>query len=1109
MGVRQLAIRHIGLIAAAAVALAIAACATQNRGGTAGAASGTMRVTGTLVARSAGAEIELPDAKVYLADSRGNRSATAVTDLAGRFELIAPRSGSYAICYEINALHGCGSRVRAEESAVRTGAVVVASRGFLHGLVLTGDGRPCWAADSFFGLDVSTQVMATPRSAGAARGMSVRANTEGEYALLGLRDGDYAVTARCEAAQTVAQVRLPDARNVATNLTLPNRAPVIRTAAAYSGGRGESESLTGSTVALRAFVSDPEGDTIQYIWRNLPTAGQISGTGASVQWQLPGAKGLVSAYLIARDGKGGYAYQRIDMEAMPRLVVSFAGTVISEATGRAVPGAVVSVGDSTARTDEGGRFSLEAEPRKDDRYVLNVRQGDFALASRVLDGSVRNLRFEMTDAQVTRVNAGEALRIADRSSAGFCGTIRNAAGQESGRVAQPAPVLGRRPGRGEDARRRETVEKAEPCLRRGAEISIPAGALVGPRGEPVSGPVRAAVATLNPARQPLPGDYTAIRSDGRLASLVSYGAVDVQFTDSAGRELNLRRGASADIRIPVPPSQERSARPTLPMWSYDAEKGRWIEEGEAVLERTADGLVYAGRTRHFSTINIDFPGWDSTNFSNITCLQVKVDPIAWGAWSNKVLRAYVDQNGTSLQVNQVTLGSGTYHAVYTIPWQTGLPPNTVRLELSGDLGGTTYVLLSQIVLTDSLPQMDLTTPAPNQAFPPAPYDKCPPVELTPPTTLIPYYGVDALNRPAFLAGGPFSPFNPQNPETANYYQYLDQTSVPKLTLGAWWLANGFDGTGGANNNSTYAHAHYTNFNDLGFGRDMHCLVPAANKLACYVTNYGLPDQSASNANLAAAHAGGQGGTVTMEYDGANSIYPVRFYVFGGGAASSPRVNQVDLDGLGPKPVPYLCIVCHGGQFVSQNPVYDVKDARFREFDLPSLRYPNGDTFNDNFTHNLPPVAIGEFAKLNKMVHDAQPLLAGSQPTPIAALIAAWYPTLGSGAPQQPTPPPLWNNSITNQSRYHGVYAKACRTCHIARDDSFWPPYKFLVFDDPGNLSNGLVRSRVCGSLIGTGPAKHRYMPNAWVTYRNFWADTALVQQFEGVAGVTPAGSCGL
>ena len=65
-----------------------------------------------------------------------------------------------------------------------------------------------------------------------------------------------------------------------------------------------------------------------------------------------------------------------------------------------------------------------------------------------------------------------------------------------------------------------------------------------------------------------------------------------------------------------------------------------------------------------------------------------------------------------------------------------------------------------------------------------------------------------------------------------------------------------------------------------------------------------------------------------------------------------------------------------------------------------------------------------------------------------------------------------------------------------------------MFDNPSNLNNGLVRLRVCGNLIGTGPAKHRFMPNAWVTYRNFWADTALVQQFEGVSGVTQAGSCG-
>jgi len=60
------------------------------------------------------------------------------------------------------------------------------------------------------------------------------------------------------------------------------------------------------------------------------------------------------------------------------------------------------------------------------------------------------------------------------------------------------------------------------------------------------------------------------------------------------------------------------------------------------------------------------------------------------------------------------------------------------------------------------------------------------------------------------------------------------------------------------------------------------------------------------------------------------------------------------------------------------------------------------------------------------VHDAE---AG---TAISDLIAAWYPGgLGSGAPIQPTPPSGWSG---HESDYHNVFAKSCRTCHVARDE---------------------------------------------------------------------------
>ena len=82
----------------------------------------------------------------------------------------------------------------------------------------------------------------------------------------------------------------------------------------------------------------------------------------------------------------------------------------------------------------------------------------------------------------------------------------------------------------------------------------------------------------------------------------------------------------------------------------------------------------------------------------------------------------------------------------------------------------------------------------------------------------------------------------------------------------------------------------------------------------------------------------------------------------------------------------------------------------------------------------------------------------------------------------PTPPTGWLNPANHASEYHNVYGKSCRTCHIARDAG--NPNTFFVFNSFGNFQG--TSFAVCGS----GSPKRRYMPNAFVTYRNFWAELA-------------------
>jgi hypothetical protein len=86
----------------------------------------------------------------------------------------------------------------------------------------------------------------------------------------------------------------------------------------------------------------------------------------------------------------------------------------------------------------------------------------------------------------------------------------------------------------------------------------------------------------------------------------------------------------------------------------------------------------------------------------------------------------------------------------------------------------------------------------------------------------------------------------------------------------------------------------------------------------------------------------------------------------------------------------------------------------------------------------------------------------------------------------PAPPAQWAADATT---YHGAYAQACRTCHLARS---------LDFSAPGFVSADFTNINFTSYVVcGSG----RVMPNAVVTYKNFWANTSLVNGFESVAGL--------
>lgn len=1050
----------------------------------------TVRLTGiltlvppqasTAVAAPALGDIELPDARVELRDAAGAPVAKAVTTLDGRFVLRAPGGARYRLCWQVGGESGCGKEITLGKSTVSAGRVPVRlAKPVIVGRVLTADERPCWISDSFFGLDVYTKVQAETGGGGAGSAPA-RANTQGEYVLTDLAAGPLTVRARCEKAEA-----LQAGNALRRDLTLPNHAPVVTGLAAMSGGKAITAAAPGAALKLAASTRDADGDSVEYLWRSLDDPAALSGgSGPTQGWKTPAEMGKRSVYLMVRDGRGGYAYRRLDL-AVGDGSLTFSGRVVDEVTKAPLNGAMVSVGGASAATNAQGWYSLRTAPLPGDRYVLNVSRRGYAAASRVYDQSASGDTVEMIAAQVTTVSGTGVITLADATSSGPCGQGKDGRARPLKRLAKTMALDAKtdRPAAVRPTSATTAAAATQPtCKRRGASLTIPAGALVDARGRAAGAGIVAQIATLNPARRALPGDYQAVTAGGERAELLSYGAVYAEFRDAGGAPLNLRPGATAEISVPVSDAQRPSAKPKIALWSYDTASGRWIEEGQATLTNTASGWAYVGTTKHFSTLNMDVAGTDP-NFA--TCVRVELSS-DFSAWSNLVLRAYVSYGGNSVQVKETPLDGAQYHAIYRIPYNTGFP-NSLRLELRGTFGGQQVLLLDNIINTDARPKMTGT-----DLWPPYPYTACgDPVLLTTAPGVVPPYGdLDGAGRPAFLAG-PFGDLNPPNGEAlaTDYYQAVDGGNQ-RTTLGDWWQLNGFgaDGLSGVGQ----VRAAYLNHNDLGFGRDMNCVSGPGGKLACYVTNYGAPDQNPANADAAEARdPAKRGATVTMEYDpAALNDENVQFYVFNGGVAGATRIKFADLDGFGPKPVPHLCTVCHGGQPPTGGAT-KVQFARFREFDLPSFRYSGARSW-DFGQASLTAPELASYAQLNQKVQ------AAHAATPIGDLIGRWYPLgfVGGPAPVLPSVPAGWAGQAAG---YHAVYAKSCRTCHVARDEG--DPNAFYVFANSGAFSGtGYV---VCGF----GAPKRRVMPNAVVTYKNFWADAPRVSQFEILTG-TPAGTCG-
>lgn len=137
-------------------------------------------------------------------------------------------------------------------------------------------------------------------------------------------------------------------------------------------------------------------------------------------------------------------------------------------------------------------------------------------------------------------------------------------------------------------------------------VTLPANAIVDENGNTPTGNLTAEITIIDPSVDPslMPGNYETINTEtGEVSKIESFGAISVQFSDSANNQYNLATGQTAVIKIPAtgdnPPD-------SIPLYYFDRDSGFWVEEGTATLSNDENGnSYYEGNVSHFTTWNAD------------------------------------------------------------------------------------------------------------------------------------------------------------------------------------------------------------------------------------------------------------------------------------------------------------------------------------------------------------------------------------------------------------------------------------------------------------------------------------------------------------------------
>jgi cytochrome c5 len=663
---------------------------------------------------------------------------------------------------------------------------------------------------------------------------------------------------------------------------------------------------------------------------------------------------------------------------------------------------------------------------------------------------------------------------------------------------------------------RAEIEDRQPNCGPGIQVEIPPNSLEDSNHVAPTGNVQIALSSVAlTVGDQMPGDYTVQDSGGHLSAMESFGAGSIEIGDGAKR-YNLKPGASGTLTIPVDGTQlagRSTTQSTMSLLYYDEQQGVWHPEGNVTLRGSGANSGYAVKVKHFSTANADILK------TGQSCVAIEVDSSLSSnlPFQVEMVMQPSKPNPGVIQVRQnLTVDSLRTNAIFNLPNDSDIVLTPI---ISGTLpdGSSGNVPAGVFVVNTGGPQVG------SGAFPPPNPDgtyyaeaggvatgpcasrvtlkKLNPPVLNSPDEFLQGFSFQSSNITEFDAGGatpnPTIVTNIEAGATA-YYHQADPRDL-RATFNLFKSKNRFGTT--LASTEVEQDVQYANSGDLGFGRDMHCRrnvgSDGAFDYACYVTNFGqpplfLPDQQDADDIHDPTKADA---TVAIEFsrvenlpgdpnEFADNVRAVKFFVYDTkNPNSNVRILKADLDGHGARPVPQLCMVCHGGNLASvaadpANPTGPKAGAFADATDIKSMR-ANFLPF-DLHLYNFP-VAKSKasqqaaFKTLNTQIVKGVDAATTTGAAIVEIIDSAFYP--GAATDQnEDTVVPGWDPANLNSNPhklYQNVIARACRTCHTAQPFGA-PPFNTQAAFDAKIPS---VQEKACTRKI---------MPHAQRTNDVFW-----------------------